>query len=138
MLKRILPVLLLTACGATHFDEPPPEWVVGTYRYSGSGNVVKKFPWSARADLVLDQNGQYTLSVTVHVEDENGGDTDSDESYGSYYVRENRLVLQPADKHGDVDAFEIRGNRLVPKMKWAARLALKGFRIPDPVFVKTE
>lgn len=139
MFKRVLPLLmLLGACGATPPDQPPPEWVVGTYRYSGSGSVVKKFPWSAKADLVLDRDGQYTLSVTVHVEDEKGGDTDTEEGYGSYYVEGNRVVLQPVDKDGDVDEFEIQGDRLIPKVGWAARLAMKGFKIPDPVFVKSK
>ena len=140
MLKRILPaVAVLLACAGPGYDAPPPDWVVGTYRYSGSGTVANKFPWQAKADLVLDQDGQYTLSVEVHLDDAKGGDTDSDSSWGSYYVDGSRLVLQPVnDDDGDEEEFDIRGRTLVPRINWAARLALKGFQIPDPVFVKTE
>ena len=141
MLKRLLPCLLLMgACGVSHPESAPPEWLIGTYQYSGSGRIAKKFPWSAKADLVLDHDGQYTMNVTVHVNDDKGGDTDTEESYGTYRVDGNRLFLQPAkeDKDGDVEEFEIRGRQLVPKIGWPARLALKGFRIPDPVFVKSE
>ena len=141
MYQRILPVvLLLTACAAgNNADAPPPEWIVGKYHYSGSGKVAGKFPWEAKSDLVLDHDGQYTLSVSVHISDSKGGDTDEDESYGSYYVDGDRLILHPADEQGsDEDAFLIRGNRLVPKIGWPARLAMKGFRVSDPVFVKSE
>jgi hypothetical protein len=140
MFKQILPaVALLLACSSPGYEAPPPDWVVGTYRYSGSGTVAKKFPWKAKADLVLDRDAQYTLSVEVHLDDAKGGDTDSESSYGSYYVEGNRLVLQPvADDGGDNEEFEIRGRTLVPQINWAARLALKGFQIPDPVFVKTD
>lgn len=140
MLKQIAPLLLLVGCAASSDRTPPPEWVFGKYHYSGTGTVAGKFPWEAKSDLVLDRDGQYTLSVSVYINDEKGGDTDSDESYGSYYVEGNRLILEPANEsdRGDAEEFEIRGQRLVPKIPWTARLALKGFKVPDPVFVKTE
>lgn len=139
MLKRTLPIIILMlACTATGSDAPPPDWVIGTYRYSGSGKVANKFPWEAKANLVLDRDGQYTLAIEVHLDDAKGGDTDSSSSYGSYYVAGNRLVLLPVNDDGDTDEFEIRGHTLVPRINWAGRLALKGFKIPDPEFVKTE
>lgn len=140
MLKRILSIaLLLSACAATPPDAPPPRWIVGKYQYSGNGIVAGKFPWDAKARLVLDPDAQYTLSVQIHVNDEKGGDTDEDESYGSYYVEGNRLVLLPADENdGGAEEFVVRNGRLTPKLGWPARLALKGFKVPDPVFVKTQ
>lgn len=141
MFKRMLPIIVLLAgCAAKPADGPPPSWIIGKYHYSGSGTVARKFPWQAKSDLVLDRDGQYTLSVSVYIKDEKGGDTDTDESYGMYFVDGDKLILQPAheDDSDQVEQFEIRGDRLVPKIRWPARLALKGFRIPDPVFVKTD
>ena len=130
-------LLAVAACSVNKGDDTaPPEWVIGTYQYSGNGSIAKKFPWEAKADLVLERDGQYTLGVTVHVDDEKGGDTDSDESYGSYRVEGSRLILEPVNDD-DQEVFDIRGDRLVPKLGWPTRLALKGFRIADPVFVKT-
>lgn len=135
----MLLVVLISACRAAQPDTPPPNWIIGKYHYSGNGTVAGKFPWEAKANLVLDPDAQYTLSVEVHVNDEKGGDTDSDESYGSYYVDGNRLILQPADdEEGDTEEFEIQGRRLVPKLPWPARVALRGFKVPDPMFVKTQ
>ena len=140
MFKRVLPCFLLLAgaCGATHNDTAPPDWLIGKYHYVANGTVAKKFPWDAKANLVLDHDGQYTLDFTVHINDDKGGDTDSDESYGTYRVKGTKLILEPANDDGDVKEMEIQGDRLVPKIGWPARLALKGFRIPDPVFVKSE
>jgi hypothetical protein len=141
MLKRLLPVAaLLVACSGHHSDSPPPDWIIGKYHYSGNGTVAGKFPWKAQSNLVLDHDGQYTLSTSVHINDEKGGDTDSDESYGTYYVDGAKLILEPAndDDDGDPEEFEIRGRHLVPKIPWAARLALKGFKIENPEFVKSE
>ena len=140
MFKRIIPLtVLLAACAAGQPETPPPDFIIGKYQYSGSGTVAKKFPWQATASLVLDRDAQYTLSVEVHINDDKGGDTEIDQSYGSYYVDGDRLILQPAnDDEGETEEFEIRGRRLVPKIPWPGRLALKGFKIPDPVFVKTQ
>lgn len=141
MFKPILPlVVLLAGCAAKQADGPPPAWIIGKYHYSATGTVARKFPWEAKSDLVLDSDGQYTLSVSVHITDNKGGDTDTDESYGAYFVEGNKLILQPAHE-GDsdhVEQFEIRGNRLIPRFGWAGRLALKGFQVADPVFVKTD
>jgi len=142
MFKCCLPlVLLLAGCAAKQAEGPPPAWIVGKYQYSASGTVARKFPWQAKSDLVLDRDGQYTLAFSVHITDEKGGDTDSDDSYGTYYVDGNKLILEPANDQNsddDVEQLEIEGNRLVPRIGWTARLALRGFRIPDPVFVKTD
>lgn len=142
MLQRLLPLtVLLAACAAGPAnDSPPPQWIVGKYHYAGSGVVAKKFPWDAKGDLVLDRDAQYTLSFSVHINDDNGGDTDTDESYGSYRVVGDRLILEPANE-GDSDdpqELEIRGHTLVPRLPWAARLALKGFHVPNPEFVKSD
>lgn len=138
-----LPTCLLVAAGCAASpanDAPPPAWIVGKYAYSGNGVVAKKFPWDAKADLLLEKDGQYTMSVSVHVNDDNGGDTDTDESYGTYYVDGGKVVLEPgnADDSDHTEELEIRGRRLVPKLPWTARMALKGFKIPDPEFVKSE
>lgn len=141
MFKRLLPLIgLMLGCVTGNQDAPPPSWIIGKYHYAGNGVVAGKFPWDAKSDLVLDHDGQYTLSVTVHINDEKGGDTDSDESYGSYWVDEGRLILDPAndDDDGKTEEFEIHGKRLVPKIPWPARLALKGFKIPNPEFVKSD
>lgn len=140
MLKRMLLLIgLLAACAVNDQDAPPPEWMIGTYHYAGNGSIAKKFPWDAKSDLVLDRDGQYTLSFTMHINDEEGGDTDSEESYGSYYVDGSRLMLEPANADdGAAEEFEIRGRRLAPRIPWPGRLALKGFRIPNPEFVKTK
>jgi hypothetical protein len=141
MFNKIIPlVLLMAACAAKQSDEAPPGWIVGKYHYSGNGSVAKKFPWDAESDLVLDHDGQYTLSVRVRVNADKGKDEDEHESYGTFYVDGERLMLQPAneDDSGDTEEFRIAGKRLVPKLPWTARLALKGFRIPAPVFVKTD
>ena len=140
MFKRILPLLMLAGCAAASDRTPPPESLIGTYHYSGSGTVAGKFPWQAQSDLVLDHDAQYALKVTVHINDEEGGDTDSDDDYGSYRVEGNKLILEPAagDDPGEKFSFQINGNRLEPNLPWPARLALKGFRIPNPVFVKAD
>ena len=133
--------MLVAGCAAAPGDHPPPpEYVIGTYRYSASGSVAGKFPWDAQSDLVLDRDGQFTLKFTVHIDDKEGGDTDSDEEYGSYYVEGDVLTLEPAEgSDGDKPlTFNIIGDRLEPKIRWPARVALKGFRIPDPVFVKAD
>ena len=138
-MKRLLPLLtLLAACVAGRADDtPPPAWIIGTYHYSGSGRVAGKFPWEANSNLVLDKDATFTLTINVHIDDKSGGDSDTDETYGSYYVDGDRLVLEPAnddDKH----EFDIRGRDLVARIPWTGRLALKGLRIPDPVFVKSQ
>jgi hypothetical protein len=141
MFKRILPLVLVAACAAAPGDHPPPpESVIGTYRYSASGSVAGKFPWDAQSDLVLDRDGQFTLRFTVHIDDKEGGDTDSDEDYGSYYVEGDVLTLEPADGSDSEKGFtfNIIGNRLEPNLPWPERAVLKGFRIPDPVFVKAD
>ena len=139
-LRFFVPALLFTGCAGNTPDTPPPAWIVGKYHYAGNGVAAKKFPWDAKSDLVLDRDGQYTLAVTVHINDDEGGDTDSDESYGSYYVEGNKLVLVPAHEgdNDELDGFEIHGNRLVPNLGWGAKLLLKGLKVPDPVFVKSE
>ena len=87
MFKRLFPLVLVAACAAAPGDRPPPpESVIGTYRYSASGSVAGKFPWDAQSDLVLDRDGQFTLKFTVHIDDKEGGDTDSDESGGHRYL----------------------------------------------------
>lgn len=131
-----LALMIVSACGATQSDGAPPDWLIGKYHYSGNGTIAKRFPWDAKADLVLDRDKQYTLKVTVHINDDEGGDTDEDESYGTYYVSGDRLVLQPVD--GDEETFDIHGRKLVPRIGWPARMALKGMKIGDPVFVKSE
>lgn len=142
MLKKSLPLLLLltAACGAAQPEEAPPSRLIGNYHYAGNGKIAGRFPWQAKANLVLDHDRQYTLAVTVHVDDDNGGDADTDESYGTYRVVGDRLILEPVnDKDsGDLDVFEIRGQELVPKLGWPVRLALKGFKVPGPVFVKSD
>jgi hypothetical protein len=141
MFKRWLPLaVLLAGCAAKQAEGPPPAWIVGKYHYAGSGTVAGKFPWQAKSDLVLDRDGQYTLSVSVHIDDEKGGDTDSDDSYGTYFVDGNKLILEPAseDDSDDAEQFEIHGKKLVPRIGWTARLAMRGFKVPSPVFVKTE
>src|SRR5688572_22125039 len=98
MFKRIIPLVVVVGCGAAPGDHsPPPESVIGTYRYSANGTVAGKFPWDAQSDLVLDRDGQFTLKFTVHINDDEGGDTDTDEDYGSYYVEGDVLVLEPAN-----------------------------------------
>lgn len=140
MIKRMLPFVVLMACTSAPPDHAaPPDSVVGTYRYTGSGTVVGKFPWTAESDLVLDHDGQYTLTFTVHIDDEKGGDADTDEDYGSFYVDGDRIVLEPAgDDAGSNMVLAMNGKRLEPTLGWPARLAMKGFRIPSPVFVKTD
>jgi hypothetical protein len=141
MFKKMLPlVLLLAACAAKAPDEAPPSWIIGKYHYSGNGTLAKKFPWDAQSDLVLDRDGQYTMSVRVHVNADKGKDEDEHESYGTFYVDEGRVILQPANEEdsGDSEEFRIEGRRLVPKMPWMATLAMKGFRVPAPVFLKTD
>jgi hypothetical protein len=141
MFNRALPLLMVVAaCGSNRPETPPPDWLIGKYQYTGNGSVAGKFPWDAKADLVLDRDAQYTLSVNVHISDDEGGDTDTDESYGTYYVSGDRLILEPAseDDDGDTETFRIRGKRLVPELSWTARAALKSFKVPSPVFVKTD
>ena len=137
--RFFIPALLLSSCAAAPSGQAPPAWIVGKYHYAGNGVVAKKFPWDAKSDLVLDRDGQYTLAVAVHINDDEGGDTDTDESYGSYYVQGKKLVLVPAHEgdNDDLDGFEIHGNRLVPELGWGAKLLLKGLKVADPVFVKT-
>jgi hypothetical protein len=130
-------VILLAACAANRSDAPPPKWLVGKYHYSGNGTVAKKFPWEAKADLLLEADHQYTLTVSVHINDEKGGDTDSDETYGTYYVDGDKLILEAANDD-DTEEFQISNGRLIPKLPWTAKLALKGFGVSNPVFVKTD
>lgn len=133
-------VLSIAGCNAAPPRSDTPEWLIGKYHYSGNGRVAKKFPWDAKADLLLDKDGQYNMTVTVHIEDDNGGDTDNEDNYGTYYVSGDKLILQPANQD-DVDEtyeFLIQGKKLIPKLPWVARAAIKGFKIPDPVFTKTE
>src|SRR3954463_9828831 len=135
----VLAIAFAGCNAASPNNAPPPQWLVGKYHYSASGTLVRKFPWDAKMDLVLERDGQYTMSVDVHIDDDNGGDTDVDESYGSYYVDGDKVVLQSA-KSDDDDSGElqIRGRKLILKMPWTARMAFKGLHIPAPEFVKTE
>lgn len=129
-----LTVLALAACAGTHSDEPPPEHLIGKYDYQGKGTVAKH-PWTVHAALVLERDAQYTLDLRFNIDD----DDEHESSFGTFRVHENRLILDPADgsDHGDFDEFTIDGNRLVPKLGWGARLALKGLKV-NPVFVKAE
>lgn len=144
MIKRILSLppllaaMLLGACAAgTADDRTPPEWLIGSHQYSGSGVIAKKFPWRAEAVLVLDRDRRYTLTVTGHIEDDDGGDSDTDESYGSYEVRGDRVVLFPV-RGDEFDGLLMQNGRLVLHLPWPARLVMRGFRVPAPVFVKTD
>ena len=127
-------ILSLTACGANRPDEPPPEHVIGKYTYVGKGSVAKQ-NWDARAELLLERDGQYTLDLRLHIADEDEHET----SFGTYYVTGDKLVLEPADEneHDGFEEFVIRENRLEPKMGWQAKLGLKALKV-DPVFVKAE
>ena len=138
MYRKLLPfALFLAACGAGRSDDPPPDWIVGKYHYAESGTVAGKFPWEVKSDLILEKDGQYTLSIMIHLDDEQGGDTDTDESYGAYYVEGRKVFLEPArEQDASIPEFEVRDGRLIPKMNWATRLAMKGMKV-DPVFVKT-
>lgn len=141
MFKRLLPLVALVACSNAPGDHPPPpDSLIGTYHYSGSGSVAGKFPWEARSKVVLDRDGQYTFGITIHIDDGEGGETDSDEDHGWYRVEGDQLILEAANRDAaDEDlVFEINGNELVPSIPWPARLALKGFRVPDPVFVRAD
>ena len=123
----------LTACAAKRPDLPP-EHVIGKYVFAGKGSVAKH-PWDVKADLILERDGQYTLDLRVHIEDED----EHESSYGTYSVDGDRLILEPADNfdHDDLKEWRIEDNRLVPKLGWPARLALKGLKVA-PVFVKAE
>lgn len=128
-------VLALAACTGTHTEEaPPPEHMIGKYAYQGKGSLAKH-PWTVNAAIVLERDAQYTLDLRVNIDDDDEHET----SYGTYRVRENRLILDPADgsDYDDFDEFTIDGNRLVPKLGWGAKLALKGLKV-NPVFVKAE
>jgi hypothetical protein len=123
-----------TACGANRPEDPPPEHVIGKYRYVGKGSVAKQ-NWDARAELLLERDGQYTLDLRLHIADEDEHET----SFGTYYVTGDKLVLEPADEneHDGFDEFLIRGNRLEPKMGWHTKLGLKALKV-QPVFVKAD
>ena len=142
MNRLLICCALIAACNAApaNSDAPPPAWLVGKYHFEGNGNVANKFPWNAKADLLLDHDGQYTMSIAVHVDDKKGGDTDTDESYGTYYLDGDRVILEPANGNDDQsrNELEVQGKKLVWRLPWAARIAFKGFHIPDPVLVKTE
>lgn len=130
----MLALLALTGCAATGSDQPPPEHVIGKYAFQDKGTLAKH-PWTVNAALVLDRDAQYTLDLRLLVD----GDDEHETSYGTYRVDGDKLILDPADdsNYDDFDEFTIEGDRLVPKLHWPARLALKGLKI-NPVFVKAE
>jgi len=127
-------ILLVAACAGTHTDEPPPKELIGKYTYQDRGTLAKH-PWNVNVSLVLDADAQYTLDLRLHI----GDDDEHETSYGTYSVAGDKLILDPADgsEYDDFDEFTIDGNRLVPKLGWGARLALKGLKL-TPVFVKAE
>jgi hypothetical protein len=124
----------LLACAGTRADQVPPEHVIGKYEYAGSGSVAKH-AWRANAELILDRDAQYTMDIRFRIADEDEHET----GYGTYRVRGDKVILEPADgtEMDDFDEFTIQNNRLVPKLGWPARLALKGLKV-NPVFVKAE
>ena len=132
----VLTVLLivLAGCGTNRPDQPPPERVIGKYKYVGKGSVAKQ-SWDARAELLLEHDGQYTMDLRLHIGDED----EHESSFGTYYVQGDRLVLEPADdeEHDGFNEYIIRGDSLQPKMGWHTKLGLKALKV-QPVFVKAE
>ena len=135
-LKSLSVILLMgsAACANTRAEAPPPEHVVGKYVYEGTGSIAK-MPWQAKADLLLERDGQYTLDFRLDIDDEKEHET----SYGSFYVEGDKLVLDPADgsDHEDLKEFRIGDRRLTPEFGWTAKVAFKGLKV-DPVFVKAD
>jgi hypothetical protein len=129
-----LTALALAGCAGTHSEQAPPEHLIGKYAYQGKGTVAN-VPWAVDAALVLERNAQYTLDLRLNIDDDDEHET----GYGSYRVEGDKLILEPADEsnYDDFDEFTIEGDRLVPKLGWGAKLALKGLKV-DPVFVKAE
>jgi hypothetical protein len=127
-------VLALAGCAGTHTEQAPPEHLIGKYAYQGKGTLAKH-PWSVNAALVLERDAQYTLDLRLNVDDDDEHET----SYGTYRVQDDKLILDPADgsDHDEFNEFMIQDNRLVPKLGWGAKLALKGLKL-NPVFVKAE
>ncbi len=84
---------------------------------------------------MLDADAQYTLDLRIHIDEDDEHET----SYTTYSVVGDKLILDSADgsEYDDFDEFTIEGNRLVPKLGWGARLALKGLKL-NPVFVKAD
>ena len=126
-------LLAIAGCGARH-TEPPPEHLIGKYVFEDKGSI-RKHPWDVKAALVLERDGQYSLDFQINIHDEK----ENEAGYGTYYVEGDRLVLDPADNvdQDDLTEFQIQGSRLIPKLGWGARMALKGLKV-DPVFVKAE
>lgn len=127
-------LLLVAACAGAHNDAAPPSELVGKYTYQDRGTLAKH-PWNVNVGLVLDADAQYTLDLRIHIDEDDEHET----SYGTYSVVGDKLILDPADgsEYDDFDEFTIEGNRLVPKLGWGARLALKGLKL-NPVFVKAD
>ena len=125
---------LLSSCAAAGNDQPPPEHLLGKYTYQDTGRLAKR-PWAVEAALVLERDAQYTLDVNLNVDN----DDEHESSYGSYRVKGDMLILDPAHENKDSEAHEflIEGDRLTPKLGWGARMALKGLKI-NPVFVKAD
>ena len=127
-------LMLVAACAGTGPDQPPPDYVIGKYTYQDTGKLAKH-PWKVNASLVLERDAQYTLELNFNIDNDDEHET----SYGTYRVVENKLILDPADgtDYDDFEEFTIEDGRLVPKLGWGARLALKGLKA-NPVFVKAE
>lgn len=124
---------LVSSCAAAGNDQPP-EHLIGKYTYQDTGRLAKR-PWAVDAVLVLERDAQYTLDVNLDVDN----DDEHESSYGSYRVKGDRLILDPAHENKDSEAHEflIDGDRLTPRLGWGARLALKGLKV-TPVFVKAD
>ena len=122
----------VAACASNRTD--PPEHLLGKYVFEDKGSV-RNHPWHVKADLVLERDAQYTLDFRINIKDEN----ENESSYGTFYVDGDKIVLEPADDvdQSDLTEFQIQENRLIPKLGWGARLALKGLKV-KPVFVKAE
>jgi hypothetical protein len=114
-------------------DFSSPSRVAGSYVYAGRGSTFT-VPWDFAAQLELDKDGTYVLTVDAVIK----GDPDHDTDRGTFEVRGDSVWLRSHGGEGESHALAIRGDSLVAEFGWKGKLALRVAGVPDPVFTRSD
>jgi hypothetical protein len=126
------------ACRGEPKPDRLPESLPGSYVYAASGSVLNKLSWQIEANLNLEPDGTFTLTLDKTV---NGEKDSTEKTSGTYSVSGDKLWISeasdrkpygPRTKH----SLTIKPDSLVGEIGWTAHLVLRGIGAPDPVLVK--
>jgi hypothetical protein len=136
----VVALMVTGAAAAACRDEPKPlpEALPGSYVYTASGSVLNKLSWQIEANLNLEPDGTFTLTLDKTV---NGKKDSTEKTSGTYSVSGDKLWISEASDRKQYgprpkQSLTIRSDSLVGEIGWTAHLVLRGIGAPAPVLVK--